>query len=64
MARDRIYPLALNTAQLARALGCDRKLVYGFAKQVGLHRYKLGCRRFYLVADVVDAIREHLPTDN
>ena len=63
MARDRLYPIMLNTAQVAASCGVDRKVVYEWFRR-GLPRYRVNSKQKVLTADVVEFARAHFQRVN
>jgi excisionase family DNA binding protein len=61
MREQRLWPIWLSISEASRALGIERKILYGWVAQ-GMPIYKCGVRRKVLVEDLVRYIRANLKT--
>ena len=61
MREVRLWPIWLSISEASRALGIERKILYGWVAQ-GMPIYKCGVRRKVLVEDLVKFIRANLKT--
>lgn len=64
MPRERrLWPLTLTISEAAAALHLQRRELYDAIRLDGLPLYRKGVRKFVLVADLVEWVRERWPRE-
>jgi excisionase family DNA binding protein len=59
MADKRLFPILLSVSEASRALGVDRKVIYGWIDN-GLPLFQIGVKRKFFVEDLVKYLRANL----
>jgi hypothetical protein len=58
---EKLFPVALSPAQAADATGTRPEEIRDLIERANIPLYQIGMRRRVLVADLVEAIRNHWP---